>query len=249
MIGLLRTAAARVADVLWPRTCAAETCSRLSDRPGRHVCSSCFATLPFHESGGACRVCGGLVAAETEHDFTCEDCRTNPPAYEFARSGARFLAPVRQFVLDFKYRHALWLREDLVDLLEGAVHAKMDASAIDVIVPVPLHPNRLRERGYNQSELLADSLARRLNRRCDARSFIRTLDTEHQARLDREERLKNLKGAFAVADARFIRGRTVLLVDDVMTTGSTLSFAAAALRAAGAARVWCATVARATTAG
>lgn len=249
MAAALSHVLARLADFVWPRPCAVATCGRMSDRPGRHVCSACFAGLPFFESGGMCRVCGGLVAAPTEHDFVCDDCRTAPPAYEYARSAVRFIDPVRSLILDFKYRHATWLREDLVDLLEGAVRAKLDFTAIDVVVPVPLHPNRQRERGYNQSALLGASLARRLNRRFDNTSFVRIRDTEHQARLDRANRLTNLDGAFAVADARGVRGRTILLVDDVSTTGATLSHCARPLIAAGAARVWCATVARSTSEG
>ena len=89
------------------------------------------------------------------------------------------------------------------------------------------------------------SLAKRLNRRVDCQSLARVIDTEHQARLPMEKRLQNLRDAFAVPDSRWIRGRTVLLVDDVMTTGATLSHGARALLKAGAARVWCATVARA----
>lgn len=240
-----RTLLGRLADVIWPRVCAVESCTRTSDRAERHLCTHCFAALPFHEAGGACRVCGALVAASAPHDFVCETCQTDPPAYELARSALLYETPVDQLVLDFKFHRATWLCEDLVDLLEGAVHAKLEFHDVDVVVPVPLHPNRERQRGYNQSALLAESLARRLNRRCDDRSLVRTLDTEHQARLSGEKRKKNLRNAFAVPDPQGVRGRTVLLVDDVMTTGATLSHCARPLLKAGAARVWCATVARA----
>jgi len=235
----------RVGDVLWPRVCAVETCSRPSDRAGRHLCSRCFATLPYHEAGGACRVCGGLVAARTDHDFVCEACTSDPPAYAFARSAVLYEDPIDRLVQDFKFRKSTWLLDDLVDLLEGAVRAKLEFPAVDVVVPVPLHPSRERTRGYNQSALLATALAARLNRRADSRSLLRIVDTEHQARLSGEERRHNLDGAFAVPDPRYIRGRTVLLVDDVMTTGATLSECARVLCRAGASRVWCATVARA----
>ncbi|MGN0846952.1 MAG: ComF family protein [Kiritimatiellia bacterium] len=235
----------RLLDLVWPRTCAVASCNRACDRAGRHICSHCLAVLPFHEAGGACRVCGALVIADTRHDFICEACRSKPPAYEFARSAMIYEEPVNELVQDFKFRRATWLCEDLADLLEGAVRAKLDAPAIDVVVPIPLHPNRARERGFNQSALLARSLAKRLNRRADCRSLARVIDTEHQARLPVEKRRLNLKDAFAVPDPRWIRGRTVLLVDDVMTTGATLSHGARALLKAGAAHVWCATVARA----
>ena len=245
MTGGLRNAAARLADLLWPRTCATEGCGRVSDRPGRHLCSRCLASLPFHAPHGCCRICGAEVAAEVRHDFVCEACASQAPVYACARSAVRYEAPVDQYVQDFKYRRATWLRADLVDLLEGAVRAKLAFHEIDVVVPVPLHPHRLRARGYNQSGLLAADLAGRLDRRLDVRSLVRTSDTPHQARLTEAERRANLRQAFDVRDARGVRGRTVLLVDDVMTSGATLSCAARALLDAQAARVWCATVARA----
>lgn len=235
----------KIGDLIWPRVCAVDACNRISDRDGRHICSHCFATLPFHEAGGACKICGALVMAETRHDFICENCQTDPPAYECARSALLYEEVVDELVKSFKFRRATWLCKDLTDLLEGAVRAKLDYSRIDVIVPVPLHPNREQERGYNQSALLAQELARRINRRVDCHSFIRAVDTEHQARLSGDARRTNLKNAFAVASPQYLRGRTILLIDDVMTTGSTLSHCARTLINAGAARVWCATIARA----
>ena len=235
----------RLADLIWPRVCAVESCSRTSDRDKRHVCSHCLAALPFHEGGGCCSVCGGLITAETRHDFICETRQTEQPAYEFARSAVLYEEPVDQIIQDFKFRKATWLCEDLVDLLEGVVHSKLDGSAIDVVMPVPLHPRRERQRGYNQSALLAVALAKRLNRRADCRTLLRTRDTEHQARLSGDDRKNNLKDAFAVKRPEWVRGRTILLVDDVMTTGATLSHCARPLLRAGASRVWCATVARA----
>ena len=232
----------RAADLLWPRKCAA-ACTRACDRPGRHVCSACLSGLPFHAASGICRICGTAIPSGTAASFVCECCAEKPPAYEFARSALRFSPPVDTLVEDFKYRHAIWLTEDLADFLEGAVRAGLAAAAIDVIVPVPLHPRRFRKRGYNQCALLARSLGGRLDRRVDEASLRRVRDTPQQARLSAEERRRNLKGAFE-ARSPMLRGRTVLLVDDVATTGSTLDECAKTLSGAGAARVWCATVAR-----
>ena len=233
-----------VADRIWPRVCAVKECSRPSDRPGRHLCSACFARLPFHGAEGCCSVCGIAIPSTVHHGFVCEVCAKTKPPYEFARSAVVYEPPVDQLVNDFKFRRATWLAEDLADLLEGAVRAKFDFSAIDTVVPVPLSRERLRERGYNQSALLARSLGRRINRRVDERSFRRIRDTEHQSRLSGEERSENLSGAFKATDARYVRGRTVLLVDDVMTSGNTFAHCATALLEGGAARVWCASVAR-----
>ena len=129
------------------------------------------------------------------------------------------------------------------------MRAKLAFHEIDVVMPVPLHQNRLRERGYNQSAILARSLAKRINRRVDEASLVRTRDTEHQARLSGDARRKNLKDAFAVTSPALVRGRLVLLIDDIMTSGATLSHCARPLLDAGAAGVWCATVARAVLTG
>lgn len=245
MTNAVRNALNRVADLCWPRVCPVADCGRASDRPARHICSTCFAALPLLEAGGECALCGMPVPAETRHEFVCEACQKEPPAFVRARSALRYLGPVPQLIQDFKYRRAIHLAEDFADLLEAAVRAKFRAAEIDAVLPVPLHPHRLRERGYNQAELLAGPLALRLNRRLDVKSLRRRRDTEHQARSSGSDRRKNLHAAFHVPDPAFVRGRTLLLVDDVMTTGSTLSACAKELRNAGAHRVWCLTLARA----
>lgn len=245
MAGLFDSLFKRAADLVWPRVCAVEGCGRISDRPDRHLCSRCMAELPFHESGGACQCCGRLVMAEARHAFICEDCQRHPPPYACARSAVLYREPADALVNAFKSHKAIWLCADLTDLLEAAVRAKLPYADIDVIVPVPLFPAHERERGYNQSALLAEALGQRLNRRVDASSLAKIRETGMQKSLSGEERRKNLEGAFAVPDPRFIRGRTVLLVDDVMTSGSTLTHCTLPLLAAGAAQVWCATVARA----
>lgn len=169
----------------------------------------------------------------------CSRCRAELPWYrEYAKSALAYLDPLPQLVNRFKFYGAAWLAEDFADLLEESFRSKFDAAAVDVVVPVPLHPRRLRTRGYNQSELLAAALAGRLDRLCDSTSLVRILDTEHQSRLSGEARRKNLLGAFKVADTSRIRGRTVLLVDDVTTTGSTFAECERVLREGGAFRVY-----------
>lgn len=233
----------RLADALWPRTCPVADCGAPSDRPGRHLCSRCFAGLPFRAAGGMCRVCGLTIASDTPLSFTCEDCAAHPPPYAARRSAVKYAPPADDLIKAFKYGGATWLADDLTDLLEGAVRLLPAPAAVDVVMPVPLHPNRLRTRGYNQSALLAENLARRLDRRFDAAALARTRDTAHQARLSAEERRRNVEGAFAAVRPERVRGRTVLLVDDVFTRGFTLANCARALRAAGAAAVLCTTVA------
>ena len=170
--------------------------------------------------------------------YICSRCYETLPWYdEFAKSAFAYLEPVAPLINIFKFNGAEYLAEDFADALELAFRKKHDATAVDVVVPVPLHPRRLAKRGYNQSGLLAAAFAERIGRLCDETSLVRVRDTEHQSRSSGEERRKNLKGAFRVVDPSRVRGRIVVLIDDVMTTGATLEECAQALYAAGAHKV------------
>lgn len=178
------------------------------------------------------------------HRFTCGVCQLNPPDFDRARSAGRFSGVLRELLLAFKYRGATWLSMDLAGLLHGCVMAHLAADQVDLVMPVPLHASKLRDRGYNQAALLAEALGRSLDRPHFADLLVRVRPTPTQTRLHAEDRRRNVKGAFSAAGAEaWIRARTILLVDDVMTTGATLSEAAAVLREAGAWRVWAVTVA------
>jgi ComF family protein len=143
-----------------------------------------------------------------------------------------------------KYGHqGYWSRVLQRWLLEG-VDPLLNHSDADVVLPVPLHPVRERERGFNQAWLLADALARSWRIPTHRRALIRVRQTETQTHLDREERMANLRGAFAVRRPDAVAGRRVLLMDDVLTTGSTASECARILREAGARSVLVLTLAR-----
>ena len=184
----------------------------------------------------AVRDCGRPV--DRPGSYICSRCYATLPWFEeFAKSAFAYLSPVAELVLAFKFNGATYLAGDFATALETAFRKKHDASAVDLVVPVPLHPNRLRERGYNQSGLLASGFARLIGRKLDERSLVRIRDTEHQTRLTGDERRQNLKGAFRVVAPENVRGRSVVLIDDVLTTGSTMDECAKALLAAGAYRV------------
>jgi len=184
----------------------------------------------------AVRDCGR--PSDRPGSYICSRCYATLPWYdEFAKSAFAYLSPIAELVNVFKFSGGTYLAGDFADALAQSFRKKHNAAAVDVVVPVPLHPNRLKERGYNQSVLLAEAFALRIGRRCDASSLVRVRDTEHQSRSTGEERRVNLKDAFRVEHPGNIRGRTVVLVDDVMTTGATLGECTAALTAAGACRV------------
>ena len=184
----------------------------------------------------AVRDCGR--PSDRPGSYICSRCHATLPWYEeFSKSAFAYLEPVAQLVSIYKFNGALHLTEDFAEALEISFRKKHDASAVDMVVPVPLHPRRLAKRGYNQSGLIAASFAERIGRLCDETSLVRIRDTEHQSRSSGDERRTNLKGAFRVADPSRIRGRTVVLIDDVMTTGATFEECTKVLYASGAYKV------------
>lgn len=199
--------------------------------------------LPTVPQSGCCKVCAKAVA-ENEGEYLCEECGEHPPAYDRAACALRFEGRAREIILDFKFNRHLWLTDDFVDWLEAAVRARFVVSAIDVVVPMPATLFNRWDRGYNQTELLARKLAARIDRRLETGALARRGRPKRQSTLSEAERRENVKGTFAVRHPEWVRGRTVLLVDDILTTGSTMSAAAAALKAAGASRVLAATLAR-----
>jgi len=239
----LTTFMAGVIDGLYPRVCPGRGCGRLSERAGRHLCNDCRARIELYSSS-LCALCGREVEGQVRHTFVCGVCRAARPHYDRARAAGHFSGVLRDMVHAFKYDSALWLCADLTDLLEGCLTAHFHADEVDVVVPVPLHPVRQRERSYNQSALLAHELARRIDRRCDARALERVRATETQTHLNAAHRRMNMLGAFRVARPDWVRQRCVLLVDDVMTTGATLDECARVLKKAGARTVWAVTAGR-----
>ena len=231
----------KILDVIWPRDC--EVCGRRVDRPGRHVCSDCLMRLPFVPTDGCCRKCGRDVP-KLDREFLCEDCRTHRPHFDRVASAFRFDAEARQMMLDFKFNRHLWLRDDLVDALEGIARARLKVDEIGLVLPMPTTLWHRADRGFNQCDYLAKPLAKRLGRPFAKHAMKRIGSPKRQGGLDEEERRTNVEGTFAVTRPDLVTKRTVLVVDDIMTTGSTLSECARTLKAAGAAKVWAVTLCR-----
>ena len=231
----------RLLDFIWPRTCA--VCGASVDRPARHVCSDCLNRLPFTPRDGCCRRCG-RAAAGLDGEFLCEECRAFRPAFDRAASALHFDGVARDLVNAYKFKSRLWLRDDFVDWLEAVVRVRFRVEAVDVVVPMPSTLWHRFDRGYNPCDDLARALAKRLGRPCARRTIRRVGSPKRQGGLDEAARRTNVVGTFAVRRPADVAGRTVLVVDDIMTTGSTLAECAAELKRAGADRVWCATLAR-----
>ena len=185
----------------------------------------------------------------------CGACREDEQAFDGARSFGLYTGKLRQAVLRLKFAGDERLGTRLGELLEPTWDSLSEVAefASPLIVPVPLHPSRRRERGFNQSELLAAGLVRALGRHNNGAApqvakacLRRKRATPPQTGLSVAARRENLRGAFEVVKTDEVRGRMMVLVDDVMTTGATLSACARALKRAGAAQVMALTLARAT---
>jgi ComF family protein len=227
--------------IVLPSWCAA--CDR--ELPWRErkasCCTSCWSSLP-RITTPKCTSCA-LPSTVTEHDpFICVDCMIDPLPVEWSDAWGHYRGSLERVLHAFKFGRHDFLDDALGSLLVEALEVRGDL-AFDALVPVPMDPRKERRRGYNQAELLARAAARRLSIACDAALLTKRGDHETQSRLTRRERAANVKGAFSASPA--VKGKSLLLIDDICTTGATLRACAAQLKRAGAKRVCAIAVARA----
>lgn len=208
------------------------------------VCLDCDAAMPWFEPPW-CSRCGRPLDAGGSSDAVCTDCATEAPVFRRAFSVLPYEPAVQRAVTRLKYGRDATLAPALAMLFQRIVPAPVLPFEYDWVTAVPLHPKRLRWRGFNQALLLADSLTSTYGLRLGRTLVTRPVATRTQASLDRAGRIANLARAFAVPKPAVVKGKNVLVVDDVMTTGMTLQACAAALLEAGAASVDCLTIARA----
>jgi ComF family protein len=213
----------------WPSVCAACRGWGL----GR-VCGDCRDR--FAPALRRCRRCALRTPEGVE---ICGDCLASPPPFDAAFARLDYAYPWDRLIPAFKFHAALDLAPVFVEAVVEACAARAADDGEPLVVPVPLGDARLRERGFNQAWELARRVAPRLGARADAGLLLRLRDTPHQLALPPDARAGNVRGAFAVEPRRRaeVRGRTVAVVDDVMTTGSTAAELARVLRQAGASRV------------
>ena len=228
---------------VFPMDCAA--CGHpAADRRLPFFCRACWNSIRPIE-GPVCPQCGqpfnSPIALAYSPEHRCRACRQKPPRFDRALTPYRYEGLLEQAIRLFKYRRKDALAAPLADLMLAWVDR---LPPVDLVMPVPLHPSRLRVREFNQSLLLADRVARRLGLPLSFDSLARVRPTRPQTELDRAGRVRNVRRAFAVRDPDGLEGRRILLVDDVLTTGATVNDCARALRRAGAESVIVLTLAR-----
>lgn len=226
-----------------PANC--HTCENaLTDDPVPFFCRRCWERITPLE-GPSCLRChvpfASMAAISHSPSHLCGDCRRLGPAFSEAWALYPYVPPLQQAICLFKYKSKL----GLVDWLAGLMRTRLPQSlAVDLIMPVPLHPVRLREREFNQSLLLAERLSRHLRVPLSYTNLVRTVPTDAQTSLTRQARLKNLRKAFFVTSPEDLQEKRILLVDDVYTTGTTVNECAKVLRKAGSGPVSVVTLAR-----
>lgn len=239
------TAWSRMLGWFYPHVC--EFCGEREAGPAESfICEPCRKNPRAIKRVQApiCKICGLWYEGEITIDFKCANCFELELEFVSARAAVQYSSLVKQVIHRFKYNRNEWFEPFLSELLIEAATPELKFEPVDLIVPIPLHARKRRHRGFNQAERLAARLSAAIGVPWNARLVERVRDTDSQANLDRDDRIANVKGAFAYVGAEKLKRQRVLLIDDVMTTGLTASSCAKELlkNGAGEVRVW--TVAR-----
>ncbi|MHB0999389.1 MAG: double zinc ribbon domain-containing protein [Armatimonadota bacterium] len=229
MTNLIRDSIDGLLDLVYPPKCL--SCQELDSN---YICASCIAKiepvdLPY------CTRCGHTMSGPE-----CRSCSGRVRSFTRARAAGKYSGVLRQLIHEFKYNGARCLAEPLSGIIYDYLSSASDFpwKKADCIVPVPIHAARKRVRGYNQSELLGQSLSLKTGLPMISDAVIRKVYTQPQVKLSREQRLVNMKSAFHVSKPESIKGRTALLIDDVSTTASTIHECSLELLSAGVDRIY-----------
>ncbi len=235
----LRTAGRTALDLVYPPCCVLCRARIPDDRPV--VCDDCGSGL-LSIDAPYCERCGHPLDAPLA---TCPACPGRTFYFDGAFSGFQFNRPLQDLIHQLKYRNRPGIGRYLGSLLAKRVEGEPGIPHITAVVPVPLHPLRNRERGYNQSAHIARGISDETGIPLLENVLVRNLNTPTQTSLSPEARMANVEGVFEAGRVEAVRGATVSLVDDIFTTGATVNSCARTLLQAGAGRVFVLTIARA----
>jgi competence protein ComFC len=245
LVSTSKTALDAVLNLIYPPVCQICRKSRATADSG-YVCMGCFEGAngvrfirpPF------CERCGLPFEGEFSAPFRCANCHGIRLYFQAARSAVVAKTLVLDVIHRYKYLGQLWFEPFLSGLLEQAARPWLAREEWDMVIPVPLHPAKRRERGFNQAGRLGAAFAAFAGLPLNAKSLCRVKTTQTQTRLSQTERAANVREAFHCDSGGLLKGRRIILVDDVMTTGATTNACARVLLGAGAGAVCVWTVAR-----
>jgi ComF family protein len=209
-----------LADIVFPPGCI--LCGAFMDEHSHpSFCPHCFSQIHFIQSS-QCKRCGVPFLDREGEDHLCGECITSEQFFSVARSLGKYDGVLLEAIHLFKYRGKLTVGKALGRLMKEHEYRNVTIRDYSLVIPVPLHKRRLKERGFNQSLILARELSLYFSIPLDFSLLKRTIHRKPQTMLKKKERLANVKGAFEVKSAEKIKGKKILLVDDVYTTGSTV---------------------------
>lgn len=218
---------------LFPNPCVC--CMRTAGR-NRFLCPTCEKNFSFYPSTNTCKTCGAPIPAGAD---TCGKCLSIKPAYTQLAVCAPYSGALRTALHRYKFYDRTDLAASFALMLATQLH-RLHLTNFQAVVPVPLSRERLKQRGYNQSELIAKLVAKDFGVPCISNVLIRNRNTQQQAMLHKGQRSKNVRGAFALQNRDVLCGMHVLLVDDIFTTGATMQEAAKMLSFSAASVIACA---------
>lgn len=181
-----------------------------------------------------CHKCGRPLRLKVEGKDTCSQCNENRYYFSEARAVGLYEGALREYLSELKYRYRPELGEALGELMVEWIKLNPEYQKVDLIIPVPIHRQKMELRGYNQAELLANPIQRHFGIKLENDIIVRDKLTESQNSLNKDSRFSNIANAFRVVNSEALPGRSVLLIDDILTTGATASEAARVLLRAGA---------------
>lgn len=199
-----------------------------------HLCRSCESHIHLNRPP-FCRKCSRPLASA---GLQCRTCRKKELHFDYAWGACLYNDYMRRLIHLLKYGNRTLLRHFFLEKIFFFLDSyRVNLRPADLIIPIPLHPARFRERGFNQAQILARMIAEKIDKPLSSRYLIRERHTRHQAVLLKKERWTNIEGAFTIKHSPALKDKHILLVDDLFTTGATVSEAAKMLKSAGAAKV------------
>jgi ComF family protein len=200
------------------------------------ICKDCFNSISFI-SHPVCVRCGKPFLTETTRNHVCGNCLTQEPSFNLVRALGRYEGALETIIHNFKYKQKFSMVNLFNFLLDNMQNHEITFASYDLLIPVPLHRSRLRQRGFNQSVILGNILKKKYQMSLQPKVLQRIVSTHPQVTLPVKARKINMRNAFKVKESQSVEGKAILLLDDVYTTGATMNECARILKKSGASRV------------